>query len=422
MPPVAEPAAAIRTGVRTGTQPFSFLRLLGGTWLSYTTYAVLLAVLPLAELAEGGGPLLATLVVGAPLLAQTLASWGWGWLADRTGTRRAPLVVAIAVQAPLFLTFPVLNAPELFAVRLVQSALFGSVVLATTQATEDPTASSAVRLGRLQLASSGGMLSGIAVAFPLLIRSGFRLDSIGGWELSALLASLTGLSAVVFAAAGELRPSKLPPHPAPLGPKSNPGLFRLAAATAAVSTIRYIPVTAIPVYLADRLGAAGFFGVPMDPTAQLALWLAISSAANLFVSPISGRLADRTGSRQWSMFGFSAVYAVIWTILFLDPSYSVTFAVWILPVSIFLVVATVREAAGQSQADQRGRAVGLLTAAFNLGGLLGGATAGSLLASGTSIPDVFLVAAVGGFGAAFLFLPKLIRLSPPVESVRTTES
>jgi MFS family permease len=365
---------------------------------------------------------LATLVIGAPLLAQTLASWGWGWLADRTGTRRAPLVLAMAVQAPLFLAFPVLNAPELFGVRLVQSALFGSVVLATTQATEDPTASSAVRLGRLQLASSGGMLSGIAVAFPLLIRSGFRLDTIGGWELSALLAGLTGLSALVFAAAGELRPAAPAPRRAPSSLGSNPGIFRLAAATTAVSTIRYIPVTAIPVYLADRLGAAGFFGVSMSPTAQLALWLAVSSAANLFVSPISGRLAESTGSRRWSMFGFSLVYAVIWTALFLDPSYSVTFAVWILPVSIFLVVATVREAAGLSRADQRGRAVGLLTAAFNLGGLLGGAVAGSLLASGTNLSDVFLVAAFGGFGAALLFLPRLIRLPPPVETVRTTGS
>jgi MFS family permease len=422
MPPVADPRAAIHTGILTPRGPFSFPLLFSGTWLGYATYAVLLAVLPLAELAEGGGPLLATLVIGAPLLAQTLASWGWGWLADRTGTRRAPLVAAMGAQSPLFLAFPVLDAPELFAVRLVQSALFGSVVLATTQATEDPTTSSAVRLGRLQLASSGGMLTGIAFALPLLLRSGFRLDSIGGWELSALLAGLTGLSALVFAAAGELRPATPPPRRTSMSPVSNPGVFRLAAATAAVSTIRYIPVTAIPVYLADRLGASGFFGVPMSPTAQLALWLGVSSAANLLVSPISGRLADSTGSRRWSMFGFSLVYAGIWTVLFLDPIYSVTFAVWILPVSIFLVVATVREAAGQSPPGQRGRAVGLLTAAFNWGGLLGGAAAGTLLASGTTFSDVFLVAAIGGLGAALLFFPRLIRLPPPVETARTTGS
>ncbi len=422
MRPTAEVAPPRRMGAPSDTRPFSFVRLFGGTWLSYSTYAVLLAVLPLAELAEGGGPLLATLVIGAPLLAQTLASWGWGWLADRTGARRRPLVLAMAVQAPMFLAFPVLDAPELFLVRLAQSALFGSVVLATTQATEDPAVSSAFRLGRLQLATSGGMLTGIVVALPLLIGARFRLDSMEGWELSGLLATVTALSALVFALAGELHRPPPPPRRASFGIASHPGLFRLAVATAAVSTVRYIPVTAIPVYLAERLGAGGFFGIPMNPTAQLAVWLGISSALNIGAAPLSGRLAHGTSTRRYGMFGFSLLYAGLWTALFLFPSYSVTFAVWILPVSVFLVVATVREAAALSQPDQRGRAIGLVTAAFNLGGLLGGAIAGSLLARGVSAPDVFEVAAVGGLIAAALFLPRLLRLPPPIETARTTGS
>jgi MFS family permease len=421
MRPVPEDDPAGAAGATGAPRPFSFIHLFGGTWLCYSTYAVLLAVLPLAELAEGGGPLLATLVIGAPLLAQTLASWGWGWLADRTGTRRGPLVLAMAAQAPLFLTFPILDAPELFGVRLVQSALFGAVVLATTQATEDPRVSTAFRLGRLQLANNAGMLTGILIALPLLVRPGFRLDSVEGWELSALLAGFTAASAMVFALAGDLhRPP--PPRRAPFGVASRPGLFRLAVATAAVSTVRYIPVTAIPVYLAERLGSGGFFGIPINPTAQLAVWLGVASVLNIGAATFSGRLADSTAARRQSMLAFSLLYAVIWTVLFLSPTYAVTFAVWILPVSVFLLVATVREAAALSQPAQRGRAVGLLTAAFNLGGLLGGAIAGSLLATGWSIPTVFGIAAVGAFAAAALFLPRLLRLPPPFEAARTIES
>ena len=309
------------------SRPFAFSRLFGGTWLAYTSYGVLLAVLPIAELAEGGGPLLATLVIGAPLLAQTLASWGWGWLADRTGTRRTPLVLATATQALMFLAFPTLDAPELFAVRVVQAALFGSIVLATTQATEDPSASSAFRLGRLQLAQSAGMLTGVMAAVPLLVRPGFALTSEAGWELSSLLAVLTIVSAVVFAVAGDLPPPPKPVRPARFDVSSHPGIFRMAGAMAAVSTFRYVPVTAIPVFLEMRLGANGLFGLPMNVTAQLAVWLAVTSLLNVFAAPISGRFAEREGPRRLTLVVFAFVYAAILGALFLSPSYPVTFAV-----------------------------------------------------------------------------------------------
>ena len=420
MRPGAEATASTAVSSRRAGRPFAFSRLVGGTWLAYTSYGVLLAVLPIAELAEGGGPLLATLVIGAPLLAQTLASWGWGWLADRTGSRRAPLVLAAVAQAPMFLSFPLLDAPELFAMRVAQAALFGSVVLGSTLATEDPSASAAFRLGRLQLAQSGGMMTGVVVAFPLLVRSGFSLASAGGWELSALLAGLTVAAAGVLALSGEL------PRPPPAAERarfdlrSHPGVFRLAGATAAVSSFRYVPVTAIPVYLASRLGSNGFFGLPMNVTAQLAIWLAVTSLLNVFASPISGAFADRTGSRRAALVVFSFVYAALWLALVVAPNYPVTFAVWVLPVSVFVTVGSVREAAGQSRPAERGRAVGLLTAAFNSGGLFGGALAGGLLASGWGIDSVFLVATLGSFASAFLFLPQLLRLPTPAEAARTT--
>jgi len=401
-------------------RPFSFGRLFAGNWLAYTSFGILLAVLPLAELSEGGGPVLATLVVGAPLLAQTVASWAWGWLADRTGARRAPLVIATALQVPLFATFPLVGPVGLFSVRIVQSALFGALVLATTQATEERTASAAFRLGRLQLAQNGGMLLGLVTAFPLVVVTGFHLASPAGWELSGLLAVFTVAAAVVFVFVGDLPRSSASGVAPPFTPASHPKVFRLAGATAAVSTMRYMVVTAVPVYLAATLGKNGFFGIPANTTAQLAVWLAISSALNLLVSPFSGRWAESTVTRRRSLLVFAVDYAVIWFLIAFFPVYAVIFAVWCLPVAVFFTVATVREAAYWSGPLERGRAVGLVTAAFNLGGLLGGAAAGLLLAYAVPAPTIFLIAAVGSLGAALFFVPGVTRTPGPDEGLRTS--
>ncbi|HXW67287.1 MAG TPA: MFS transporter [Thermoplasmata archaeon] len=389
-------------------RPFSFAPLFAGNWLAYASYGVLLAVLPIAELGEGGGPLLATLVLGAPLLAQTVASWGWGWLGDRIGARRSPLVVGALLQAPLFLVFPLLGPLALFAVRIAQSALFGSVVLATTQATEDPSASAAFRLGRLQLSQNGGMLLGVAAAFPFLVGATFRLDSPAGWALSALLAGFAIASGLVFARAGE--PVRTPPatSPSPFAPSTHPRVFALAGATTAVSTARYVAATAIPVYLATTLGTHGFFGVSANATEQLAIWVAVSSLANLAASPFSGRWAETVAGRRQSLLAFALVYAVIWAAITWVPTYPVVFAVWCMPVAVFFTVAGVREAAELSRPNERGRAVGLLSAAFNLGGLLGGAAAGLLLAESVPVPTIFLVAALGSLASATLFIPAVL--------------
>lgn len=388
---------------------FSFSYLFGGVLLAYAGYGILLAVLPLAELAEGGGPLLATLVVGAPLLAQTVSSWGWGWLADRTGARRIPLVMAMVLQVPLFAAFPLLDASGLFAVRIVQSGLFGAVVLATTQATEDRSASAAFRLGRLQLAQNAGMLVGVAAAIPVLIGVGFRLSSVAGWELVTLLAAFSGVAAIVFALAGDLPSGKRPAEPPAFTPATDPGVFGLAGATTAVSSVRYVAVTAIPVYLASTIGGHGLFGISANTTVQLAVWVAVSSTLNLLASPFSGRWAETSATRRRSLFVFALVYAGIWTAIAVSPTYPVVFAVWSLPVAVFFTVAGVREAAFLSAPSARGRAVGLLTAAFNLGGLVGGAAAGLLLASAVPVRTVFGIASVGSLLAALLFLPGILR-------------
>ncbi len=402
--------------------PFSFSRVAAGTWLAYASYGVLLAVLPFVELELGGGPLLATLVLGAPLASQTLASYGWGWLSDRRGGRRGLLVVATALQAPIFLLLPLGGAVELFVLRVLQSALFGSVVLATTLATEEAGRSAGPRLGWLQFASSGGMLLGVVASVPLLSGPTFRFDSTGGWSLVGLLAALTAVAAVAYALAGDLPHRRAPRGPAGAGSHLRREVLELAGATTAVATFRYMAVSAVPVYLAATLARQGFFGVPFNEDQQLAVWLAVSSLFNLAAAPLSGRLAEPVASRRWVLVLSASAYAAIWVALFAVPNYAVTFGVWVVPVAVFFTVAGVREATDASTPEERGRAVGLMTAAFNFGGLAGAVVAGVVLSLGVGIVPMFGLSAVGAVGAALLWVPVVRRLPPVRPGPRTSGS
>lgn len=400
---------------------FSFARVAAGTWLAYASYGVLIAVLPFAELDLGGGPLLATLVLGAPLASQTLASYGWGWWSDRRGDRRRLLVAATALEAPLFLLLPLTGALGIFAIRVLQSALFGSVVLATTVATEEAGRSAGRRLGWLQFASNGGMLLGVVASLPLLGGASFRFASSGGWALVILLAALTLASAAIFALSGDLPRRSRPDVPAP-SPRFAREVPELAVATAAVATFRYMAVSAVPVYLAATLAREGFFGLSINEDQQLAVWLAVSSVVNLAAAPVSGRLAEPVVSRRWTLVLSAAAYAAIWVALYALPNYAMTFGVWIVPVAVFFTVAGLREAADASTPEMRGRAVGLLTAAFNFGGLAGAVAAGVALSAGVSLVGTFGISAVGAVGAALLWVPVVRRLPDRRGPARTSGS
>lgn len=394
---------------------FSFARVAAGAWLAYASYGVLIVILPFAELNLGGGPFLAALVLGAPLASQTLASYGWGWLSDRRGDRRVLLVVATAAQAPLFLLFPLSGAIGVFAVRIVQSALFGAVVLATTVATEEPGRTAGPRLGWLQFATNGGMLLGALASLPLLAGATFRLDSPAGWAVVGFLAVVTGAAALVFAVSGDVPRTVEPPAASSPSGSEGPGrrVVVLAAATWAVATFRYVAVSAVPIYLSATLAAQGFFGLPTNEDQQLAIWLAVSSLINLGVAPFSGRAAEPVASRRRVLVLSAGAYAVLWAVLFARPDYVVTFAVWVAPVAVFFTVAGIREATEASRRIERGRAVGLMTAAFNLGGLTGSLVAGSLLASGVSLRSTFGWAALGCFAAALVWIPVAYRRAAP---------
>jgi MFS family permease len=405
---------------------FSFPRLAAGVLLAYTSFGVLLtAILPLVELDEGGGPLLATMIVAAPLFAQTLGSFAWGWISDRWGRRGPPLVLGTAAVGSLFVLYPLLDPIGLLAVRIVQAGAFGSIILASATATEEPTGGAGPRLGTISLATYSGNALGILAALPFLGGAEFVLRSDSGWALSGLLGSLGLVASFLFALAGEpdRGPPRAPPRANSPGPAGGYGVLLLALATLVLSVGRWNAVTLVPIYLHRGLGKNGFFGLPVNPTEQLAFFTLVASVANLLVSPWTGRRVEGAAHRRRILIALAAGYAATWVLVAAVPTYPVVFFVWTVPLGVFLVIVATREVAARTGTHARGTAVGLWTAAYNGGGLLGGALAGTAALLGLGISEIFAFSGALSVVALALFaaVPRARTETPPAPIVPATE-
>lgn len=383
---------------------FSFRRLAAGALLFSASGGILYAILPIFELQEGGGPLLATLVIAVPLLAQTLATPLWGSLSDRWGRRRELLAFGVLAQSALFLAYPFLSPVELLGIRVLQVFLGATSNLALAVVTEDPQRTAGRGLGGLYLWNGVGTLLGIVAGFPFVTGTSFRASSPQAVLLFVLLAGLSAASVVVLLLAGEL-----PRRPARTGPRewftfrSGPWVWRLSAASAVVGVANYTVFTLFPVYVDRVLAPGGLAGLSLNATQQLALLSIGAAVGGILVSPWAGGLADTSRSRRRLFLTTPMVYALLWTGLAEIHSYPVVFLIWAYPASNTFAIPLAREVAGLTSPEERGRAVGLLTSAYTFGGLGGAALAGYGAAQGWGFSTLFLTgAALDLVGCALL--------------------
>jgi len=377
-------------------RPFSFRKLVVGILLLNASSGVLFAVLPLFEVQEGGGPLLATLIVGAPLLAQILATFLWGALSDRWGRRRGLLAGGILGQSVLFLAYPFVGPVGLLAVRIVQVFLGATSALATTVATEDPKRSAGEGLGNLSFWGSVGGVLGVIAGYPLLGGAEFTSHSSTALGLCVLLAALSGTAALYLALSGELRrPTGAVPLSRTLRFRSGPWVLRLSLAVAVVGVANYTVYTLFPLFIRDVMAPQGpsLFGAVLNPTQQLALLSLGAGAGGVLVSPSTGRWVENVLTRRTLVLGAPAIYALLWTGLALLRGYAVVFLIWSFPAAVLLQLPLTREIAGLTSREERGRAVGLVWAAYYLGGLGGAIAAGLGVEAGVPFATMFLVSA-----------------------------
>jgi MFS family permease len=375
---------------------FSFARLVVGVLLLNAASGVLFAVLPIFEVQEGGGPLLATLIVGAPLSAQILATFLWGALSDRLGRRRELLVGGIVGQSVLFLAYPFLGPIGLLLVRIVQVFLGATSTLATTVATEDPSRTAGQGLGSLSFWGGVGGLLGVIAGYPLLGGSEFRSTSPTALGLFVLLAALSAASVVCLALSGELGRRRSPVSLAGLFRfRGGPWVLRLSLAAAIVGLANYTVYTLFPLFVRDILSpqAASLYGSALNPTQQLALLSFGAGLGGVLVSPITGRWVEGRRLRRQLYLLAPVLYAGLWVGFALVRSYAAIFLIWSIPAAIFFQIPLTREVAALTPLEERGRAVGLFLAAYYLGGLVGSVLAGLGAGAGWTFASMFLLAA-----------------------------
>jgi MFS family permease len=387
---------------------FSFTRLVAGVLFLNAASGVLFAVLPLFEVQEGGGPLLATLIVGAPLLAQILATFLWGALSDRWGRRRELLAGGVLGQSVLFLAYPFLGPVGLLIVRIVQVFLGAASALATTVATEDPARSAGQGLGNLSFWGGIGGVLGVVAGYPLLGGSEFTSHSPTALALFVLLALLSGAAVLCLALAGELgRPKGAVPLPQTLRFRSGPWVLRLSLAAVIVGVANYTVYTLFPLFVRDVLASQGMglFGTLLNPTQQLALLSIGAGLGGVLVSPVTGRWVEGERLRRRLFLIAPLVYAALWVGFAVLHSYAAIFLIWSFPAAIFFQLPLTREIAGLTSPEERGRAVGLFGAAYYVGGLLGSIAAGLGIQAGVPFTTMFLLSAgIDGIGFVVLLM------------------
>jgi MFS family permease len=373
---------------------FSFRRLSAGVLLLNASSGVLFAVLPLFEFDEGGGPVLATLILGAPLLAQTLATFLWGSLSDRWGRRRELLVVGVLSQAALFLAYPFLDPVGLLLVRVVQVFLGATSTLATAVATEDPEMAAGRGLGYLSFWGGVGGVLGVVAGYPFLGGSKFTSHSPAAIPLFVLLAAFSVGAVVLLAYSGELsRARETRPWRNALRFDSGSWVARFAIATAMIGVANYTIYTLFPLFILEVMSPQGLFGLSANPTQQLALLSIGAGMGGVVLSPWTGDVTERPTMRRGLYFFAPILYAVLWTGFAFVRSYPVIFLIWAIPAALFFQIPVTREVAALTRREERGRAVGLLASASSLGGLGGAVLAGLGLRAGYSFTNLFLVGA-----------------------------
>jgi MFS family permease len=357
------PALAAPGTVAGGRAARPFAVLWGATFLFYLGFQLLLPVLPLYAASLGGREADVGLIIGVFALAAMLLRPIAGDLADRVGRR--PLVLlgtAIFALAPLGYA-AVRTIPALLATRVFHGVGMGVAPTAATVIATDLTAPErrGAAMGVFGLASGLALALGPYLGIELSRRLGFGVTFLAAAALEGLALALAWLLPETRTAGARSGP---PPAAAPSGRRLRRAAGRWFSATAVY------PSSLVLALYVSYGGIASF--LPLFAVRRAlgnpGLFFLVYALASLAVRPVAGRLSDRLGRR---CLVAPALVVVAASLVLLGLARS--------PRALLLAAALygtgfgaaqpalLAMAADRAPAGERGRAMGTLYTAWELG-------------------------------------------------------
>jgi MFS family permease len=393
------PPAVAAPGLVATASARPFAVLWGATFLFYLGFQLLLPVLPLYAASLGGREADVGLIIGVFALAAMLLRPVAGDLADRLGRR--PLVLlgtAVFALAPLGYA-AVRTIPALLVTRVFHGVGMGVAPTAATVIATDLTSPErrGAAMGLFGLASGLALALGPYLGIELTRRAGFLATFLVAAALEGGALALAWTLPETRAPGGRPDPPRVP-APArggALGRAAGRWFSATAVYPASLVLALYVSYGGIasflPLFAVDRaLGNPGLFFL-------------VYALASLAVRPAAGRLSDRLGRR---CLVAPALVVVAASLVLLARAAS--------PRALLLAAALYGTGFGAAQpallamtadrapAGERGRAMGTLYTAWELG-ISGGSILLGLCAARLGYEAMWGVAAacaaIGGLGA-----------------------
>lgn len=349
--------------------------VLASTALTFAVSGALYPILPLYVDSVSGDYFLVGLMVALPFLAAVPMSFLWGSISDWLGNRKYVVVSGTIVGGALFFAFPFADTTWLIALRCVQMAFLSSGVLLNAVVTEYFPAKKGRSIGDLNLANGVGSAVGALAAGLLLPASALVLGSEDITIFFFACGIITLLSGLVILWIMETEKKV---QEVRLGKLLRFGEMRQMAIVCSVAftlpLAGYLVFAMFPVYLKTLV-------LPENVTLVAGIFTAFSAISGIFAAGLAGRACDKYGRRKiliWS----GLAYVLVWVGMLLTQNLVALAILWAMPVWSFFIVSSTTMVSDATKDEERGRGIGLLNTAVNMGAVTGSVVSGYIFSIG----------------------------------------
>jgi MFS family permease len=373
----------------TGTKKRDYRLILSAAFLYGLVDGLLFITLAIYVSDESGSLPMVGFIISLPFLAIFIMSFVWGAISDRIGSYKWVIIAGNIITGFFFLPMPFVSILGLFVIRAIQVFFYSVNILAVAVVTEMLPDTKGEAAGTVSLFTSAGwLIGGMASGFVY-----FYGDVILLFPVCAVMSIMTGMVLLPMqkldkiAAIISIKDTFKLKNSGPIG-------FLLLIIGMTFVANRAI-FTVFPVYLKDA----------MDMNIiHIGVLSAMAGLVGAFVVVSVGKFVDRYGRRP--MFVFAVfTYLFSWILLFLTDNLILIIILWCIPSWAFMTISATAMISDLTSSQERGRGIGALNSAHNLGQFIGAVLMGLVA---TSLPDLLPGIVSDEFKGVFLFAAMLL--------------